>query len=57
MERREYRKLHAEWYEYLSNASPTLGAEIAFWTGSIEAVGVTGSVVVRDDGSGGIEKL
>jgi SAM-dependent methyltransferase len=39
MERTEYRKLHAEWYEYLSTASPNLGPEIAFWTRCVQTFG------------------
>jgi SAM-dependent methyltransferase len=39
MEHKEYRKLHAEWYEYLSAASPDLAQEIDFWVRSVQAAG------------------
>jgi ubiquinone/menaquinone biosynthesis C-methylase UbiE len=39
MERREYRRLHAEWYECLSTSSPTWASEVASWTRCIEAAG------------------
>lgn len=39
MEHREYRRLHAEWYEYMSTASPDLDREIDYWARSIEAAG------------------
>lgn len=39
MEHKEYRKLHAEWYEYLSDASPDLEQEIDFWTRCVQSAG------------------
>jgi SAM-dependent methyltransferase len=39
MEHKEYRKLHAEWYEYLSAASPDLSLEIDFWVRCVQAAG------------------
>ena len=38
MEHKEYRKLHAEWYEYMSD-NPGLGKEIDFWVRAVQDAG------------------